>query len=185
VKRALLAASAAGVILSSGCARNAFLELTIVLPKNSDASGPRYAVTQVLSGDIAFDIQWGSDNTIAPVLLDKDKTQTQTLSIEGNTDNETTQLRVKVTFCKEPSCVGVGDDKAPTLGLQIERAFYIGKRTSKEWAIACIPAGGSFMPPEACAEVTPKVFAKCDIAGCRPGTTTNFCSGGQHFCEKD
>ena len=36
----------------------------------------------------------------------------------------------------------VGDDKAPMVGLQIERAFYIGERTSKDWVITCIPFGG-------------------------------------------
>ena len=173
--RAWLAAATAGVILSSGCARNAFLELSIQLP--ADATR-RYAVTRVLAGDTPFDIDWATDDPIAPVQLDAANTQTQRLSIEGNSDNETTPILVKVTFCKQADCLHPDDEKAPFAGIKIERAFYIGKRTSYAWAIGCVPEGTCTTPKTA-------GVAKCAVAGCRSGSTSNYCSGGKHFCEDE
>jgi hypothetical protein len=189
VRRLSLAVAAAGVIASSGCARNAFLELSITMPANGTKVAQLYAVTQVMAGATDFKIQWGGDNPIAPVLLSATP-QVQKLSIEGNNDNETTEIRVKVTFCKEPNCVGSNDDKAPAAALQIERAFYIGKRTTYTWKLDCVPAGGPDVQYEAgktCAVVDkePDVVTKCEVGGCRPGTTSNYCSGGKHFCEDD
>jgi hypothetical protein len=184
VKRLLVALA---VIASSGCARNAFLELTITLPPNTTGT-QRYAVTQVMAGDTDFKIQWGGDNPIAPVLLDPSRTQEQKLSIEGTTDNETTEIRVKVTFCKEANCLGSGDENAPAAALRIERAFYIGKRTSYGWKIACIPAGGDVAattPECPVKDKVPEEATKCEIAGCRAGTTSNYCASGKHFCETD
>lgn len=186
MSRAWLAVATAGVITASGCARNAFLELTITLPPNATNQSQLFAVTQVMAGETDFKIQWGGDNPIAPVQLNASP-QTQKLSIEGTTDNESTEIRVKVTFCKEANCLGANDDKAPAAALRIERAFYIGKRTSYVWKIVCIPLGGDVTSP-ACAEVVDKVpseIEKCEVAGCRAGTTSNYCSAGKHFCEDD
>lgn len=187
MNRVLLALAAAGVITSSGCARNAFLELTITLPPNNTGVAQLHAVTQVMAGDTDFKIQWGGDNPVPPVLLNA-STQTQKLSIEGNNDNESTEIRVKVTFCKEANCLGTNDDKAPAAALRIERAFYIGKRTSYAWKIACVPSGGDVpatMPACAITDKVPDEVSKCEVAGCRAGTTSNYCSGGKHFCEDD
>jgi hypothetical protein len=175
VKRAFVAAA---VIASSGCARNAFLELTIELPKDPQN---RFAVTQVMAGATDFTIQWGGDNPVPAMPLDANGPKTQKLSIEGNTDNESTEIRAKVTFCKQPDCLGPDDDKAPAVGLKVERAFYIGKRTSFPWKIACIPGDTDCTLTIA----APTVVTKCQVAGCRAGTTNNHCFDGKHFCEDE
>ena len=30
-----------------------------------------------------------------------------------------------------------------------------------------------------------KALGKCDLPGCRPGTTSNYCFAGKHFCEDE
>jgi hypothetical protein len=176
---------AAALFASSGCARNAFLELTIQLPKNHDTMNKRYAVTQVMAGP-DFKVQWADDNAIAAVLLDANNPSTQKLSIEGNSDNESQKLGVKITFCKDPNCLALGDEKAPTTGLEIERAFYIGKRTNFTWTIDCIPPGDGVAPVTGCTPELPKVVEKCKVGGCVGGPpTSNYCIGGKHRCEDD
>jgi hypothetical protein len=162
-------------LLSCGCARNAFLELTIQLPPDATR---RFAVTQVMGSDTPFDIAWATDDPIAPIQLDVAGQLTQRISIEGDEDNETKPILVKVTFCKQADCLHPDDAKAPFAGIKIERAFYIGKRTSYPWNLECVPEGTC---------MTPKVkdVAKCSVAGCRAGTTTNYCFGGKHFCEEE
>ena len=167
---------AAALFASSGCARNAYLELTIELP--ADAQG-RYAVTQVMAGSTGFEVDWGGDNPIAPVKL-IDAAQTQRMSIEGDTDNESSEIRVKIRYCKNANCTELGDDKAPAVGLQIKRAFYIGKRTSFTWK-----AADTAIPCDTC-PATIHVAEKCAISGCRGGApTSNNCTGDKHFCEVD
>jgi len=173
VKRALVAAA---VFVSSGCARNAFLELTIELPKDADG---RFAVTQVMAGAPDFTIAWGTDDPIAPIKLDPNSPQSQRLSIEGDTDNESTPISVKVAFCKQADCLAPTDSSAPFAGLKIERAFYIGKRTSFAWKLDCIPGSTG------CTAQPTTDVPKCGVAGCRAGVTSSYCAGGKHYCEED
>lgn len=170
------------VLLSSGCARNAFLELQIDLPKNEFAE-QRQAVVQVVSGEVPFEQEWAGGDPIPPVLLGASPTSTK-VSIEGDADTEQKPIRVKVKFCKGAQCELLNDDVAPQVWLQIDRAFYVGQRTGYTWKIACIPnVKGQTDPPPVCDAPQQTTVPKCKVAGCRSGVTSEYCSGGKHFCE--
>jgi hypothetical protein len=173
-------------LMTLGCARNAFLELEIELPKNERAE-ERHAVIRVVT-ETPFDIEWQGDNPIPPVKLSTTGVTSQRVSIEGTSDSETKPVRVKVRFCKQPNCTDLQDDRAPEAWLEIERAFYIGKRTSLKWTIACVPNVVDVTPaPPTCAAPNKTVvpIEKCKVSGCRGGApTSNNCVAGKHFCEE-
>lgn len=181
--RALLLIALAGSSL--GCARNAFLELDLDLPKNESGSD-RHAVVRVVSGARDFEEDWQSGDQVPGVKLSTTQRTLHRLSIEADSDSETTPVRVKVRFCTDPNCAALGDDFAPEVRLHIERAFYIGQRTSYTWKTDCIPnvAGQTDSPTCAIFNEDETTAAKCDIGGCRSGSTRNFCTGGKHFCEE-
>ncbi len=174
-------------LMLTGCARNAFLELTLDLPPNAFAAkGQRYARVRVVAGEVDFAQDWQADAPIPAFPLDPTQRTTQTISIEGNVDNETTAVRVKINFCKDPNCAAIGDDRAPQAHLRIERAFYTGKRTAYTWSVECLPnAVDETPPPPACAvpDKTLTEVAKCGVSGCRTGVTTQYCVANKHFCE--
>lgn len=168
--------------LLAGCTRNAFLELQIDLPKN-DYAGDRYAVVQVVAGEVSFDQEWAGGDAIPPVKLGASP-QSMRVSVEGDADTEQKPLRVKLKFCKSPQCTELADDVAPQLRLQLDRAFYIGERTSYTWSVACVPnVKGQTDPPPVCEAQKQLTVPKCKVAGCRSGITSEYCAGGKHFCE--
>lgn len=170
--------------LSLGCARNAFLELEIDLPKN-ETTTTRFALVQVVSGDVPFDQAWAGGDPVPAVKLGAAPTPLK-ISVEGDSDTETRPIEVKVRFCKDASCTALGDDVAPEVRMHLERAFYIGERTSYTWSIACMPnVPGQTDPPPVCdtKQRAQNDVPKCKVAGCRSGVTSEYCSGGKHFCE--
>lgn len=171
-------------LLMLGCARNAFLELEVDLPKN-DRTSDRFAVLRVVTGDTPFEQEWQGDNPIPPVKLTSAPT-IQRVSVESTSDSETKPIRVKARFCKSATCTAIGDDRAPEAWLEIERAFYIGQRTAFRWAIDCVPSTADDPAPMTCAVAnkTTNVVGKCKVEGCRSGTTTSFCVGTTHYCEQ-
>jgi hypothetical protein len=181
---AILALAGASCSSSS----NAYLELTLDFPPDPRASsGARHAVVGVVSGDVSFDEDWKSTDPIPATKLGASATTSETVSVEGRAEIETTPVRVKVRFCRDATCTAVGDDHAPEVRFEIERAFYLGERTSLTLPIACIPnvAGQTDAPPS-CPTTNKSVatVAKCSVAGCREGVTRNYCASGKHFCEK-
>lgn len=185
---ALLAASALG---GAGCIeKNAYLELELVFPADPRASGStaaRQAVVRVNTGDVSFEEDWESSEALSAVALDpKEPTKLQ-VSVEGREEIETKPVRIKVRFCTDPSCVGIHDDIAPEVRFEIERAFYLGKRTSLTLPVECIPnVATETDPPPACALENEAVstIPRCSVAGCREGVTTNYCASSRHFCEE-
>lgn len=178
-------------LLSLGCARNAFLELSVEIPKNDRTAqiGDRYALIRVVTADTPFEQEWEGDNPIPPVKLSDAATTLQRISVEAMADSETKPVRVKVRFCKSPTCTDVAarDDRAPEAWLEIERAFYIGERTRLTWSIACIPNAPDVTPaPPTCAVANKTKIAieKCRVEGCRSGQTSSYCVGTTHFCEQ-
>lgn len=174
-------------LLSLSCARNAFLELTIELPPNvwKTAIGERYAVIRVATVNTPFDQEWQGDNPI-PSVKTTDSTTIARVSVEADSDSETKPVRVKVRFCKTESCSDLNDDFAPEAWLQIERAFYIGQRTNLKWTLPCmpnVPGRTPDMPACSVPHRQPVQKGKCEVGGCRTGTTTNHCVGDVHFCE--
>lgn len=169
-----------GALLAAGCGRNAFLELEIDLPANPTGKA-RYAVIGIASGDRTFVGRWGGDGTLPGVLLATDKPTKQSVSVEGNSDSFDKIVEVKVVFCSTPECSDLTDDNSPEAHLTIERAFYEGKRTSYSWTIACIPTLDA-----SCKDASPieKTVKKCEVAGCRAGSSSSgYCVGDKHFCE--
>lgn len=177
-----------GALLLAGCGQNAFLELEIDLPPNAFAmKGDRYANVRIVSGQVPFDQDWQIDTPLPAPKLDPSAPTKLPISVEGSSSSETVPVRVKVRFCKSADCTMIGDDQAPEVRLEIERAFYLGKRTSYTWTIGCVPnvAGQTDAPP-ACdvPQDTATTVPKCKVAGCRTGSpTSGYCVGDKHFCE--
>lgn len=187
---ALVGLLGAGAIVSPACIeQNAYLELTLHFPPDPRAAedgGPRHAVVRVNTGDVSFDTDWESSDALPAVALDGASSTKLAVSVEGTPENETMPVRVKVRFCRDASCVGIDDDSAPEVRYEIERAFYLGERTSLSLTIDCIPnVTGLTDAPPACAIASDTVVSvpKCDVAGCRNGVTSSYCAGGKHFCE--
>ncbi|MEO5730192.1 MAG: hypothetical protein ABI134_21630 [Byssovorax sp.] len=185
---ALLAAAALG---STGCIEeNAYLELELVFPPDPRATSgtdSRQAVVRVNTGDVSFEEDWESSEALSPVQLDPKQPKKLQISVEGRAEIETKPVRIKVRFCTDPSCVGIHDDTAPEVRFEIERAFYLGKRTSLTLAAECIPnVATETDPPPVCAARNESVstIPKCSVAGCREGVTTNYCASDKHFCEE-
>jgi hypothetical protein len=180
-RRALLAAAGVISLGLCGCGRNAFFELDVVLPAN-DTGTDRYAVVSFASGDQDFGALWAGNQTLDGVHLSTTAASTQHASIENPSGQFDAPVEAKVNFCGNPSCTATGDDTAPELRLKVVRAFYEGERTSFTWTIACIPSSD---PKGTCAEknLAIKQVEKCEVAGCRAGTSSNYCVGDKHFCE--
>ncbi len=168
-----LALSLSLLALSVGCARNAILEVEVELPP-----GPtdRYAVVQFETGDVAFDAVWARADAFAGTPL---TTTPQTIPYSVVSEDASTVIRMKVSFCTTPDCSGIDDapDRVPALWYQFDRALYIGERTRWTAAITTLPTD----PPEDPVEVD-----RCEIEGCidAPDSTTTFCRlSGEHYCE--
>lgn len=180
MKKPLAAALGALALGLPGCGRNAYFEIDVVLPP-TDPGKDRFAVVSFAPGDQSFDAVWAGNQTLAGVKLAAGST-TQHASIESPSDQFDTAVEAKVSFCGNPSCTAVGDDTAPEARLRVVRAFYEGQRTSYTWTIACVP---STDPKVLCTEVNRaiKQVDKCEVAGCRAGTSSSYCVGDKHFCE--
>ncbi len=181
---------ALAALASLSCARNAFLELEIELPKNEwkAAIGDRFAVLRVATIDTPFEQEWQGDNPIPAVKVLETGPTTIRVSVEADSDSETKPVRLKARFCRNATCTEFQDDVgAPEVWLELERAFYIGQRTKYQWKIACIPNVPSHTPATPACDVPHKAktaIGRCLVGGCRSGQTTNYCAGGKHFCEE-
>jgi hypothetical protein len=178
VKRLLLCGALFAA--AAGCGRNAFFELSVKLPANGTGSD-RFAIISVASGEKPFAGTWAGDGTLPGVALSP-TVSTQSISVEGNSDNFDKIVEVKVVFCSQADCLGKNDDHAPEAHLTVERAFYEGKRTAYTWTIPCLPEIDT-----SCKETDPieKEAKKCDVEGCRAGSSSSgYCTNGKHFCEE-
>ncbi len=175
--------------LCGSCAQNAFLELTLELPANAwKASGDRYANVRIIAGDADFDQDWEVDEPLPPFLLDPNAPTVQRVSVEAKEASEGKPVLAKIRFCRDPNCIALGDDVAPEVRLRIERAFYIGKRTSYTWSIPCVPNVSSQTPAPPMCEIANDAVTevgKCGVAGCVGGSPREYCIGGQHYCERE
>ena len=187
MSRTIAAAIAATVLAGAACSQpNAYLEIALDFPPNPTGA-TRHAVVGVVTGDVSFDEDWRSTEPLPATTLSATSRTSMPVSVEGCPEIEATPVRVKVRFCLDASCAAVGDDRAPEVRFEIDRAFYLGERTSLTLAVACIPnvAGETDAAP-ACATKDRAVTAvsKCSVAGCREGVTRSYCAGDKHFCEK-
>jgi hypothetical protein len=184
----LLAAAALGG--ASCIEQNAYLEVELIFPADPRATSSvpaRKAVVRVNTGDVSFEEDWESSEALSAVQLDPKQLSKLQISVEGREEIEAKPVRIKVRFCTDPSCVGIHDDVAPEVRFEIERAFYLGKRTSLTLPVECIPnVATETDPPPTCAVKNEAVstIPRCSVAGCREGVTTNYCASDKHFCEE-
>lgn len=176
MKRLLVCAA---ILAAAGCGRNAFFELSVKLPANTTGKD-RFAIVSVASGDRPFAGTWAGNGTLPGVALGP-TVSTQSVSVEGTSDSFDKIVEAKVVFCSQADCLGTNDDHAPEAHLTVERAFYEGKRTAYTWIIPCLPTVDT-----TCKEADPivKDAKKCDVEGCRAGSSSSgYCTNGKHFCE--
>ena len=160
-------------LLSSGCAQNAILEVTVDMPA-ADPSRT-YLVVRALSGEADFSNDW-QQSQIAGIPLNTTEANIVEIGIEGSGDDLLRVLNVKLRFCVHPECQAVPDDgDSPEVWLTFERAFYQGEYTGYQL---------SLMPPPTTAPSTPTIVGKCEIFGCVEGSSpTGYCADDVHHCE--
>lgn len=168
------------LVLASGCARNAVLEVELTLPPRPESEPPLFAVVQFETDDPetgreAFERVWASGDAYPGVRL---ATETQLASYSVVSENSGRVLLVKVLFCSTDRCSAIEDDPdvVPAVWYRLERPFYVGQRTWWRHVIDTIPLE---RPSE------PIPIDKCQIEGCiRAVTETTYCRHtGQHYCE--
>lgn len=116
----------AALLLASGCAQNAVLELQLELPPAPDASQQWFAQVQVRRAESSgFDATWMGDD-LPGIELGAASSWACT-SVESH--DATLDLNVRVRFCKSPRCDMLGDDTAPERRFHIEHPFYLGRHT--------------------------------------------------------
>lgn len=166
---------AASLLSLGGCADNAILELTLELPSGEEG----FAFVQFDQGATFEEFEGSTSLDGFPL----DGPASVQVSVIADGDEIEAPLRVKVRFCQEPRCTfldpaGIeSDDGVGELRFELERAFYRGRFTEHTLDLRTIPERG--IPP------TLSVVDKCEVGGCRDGTTvTNSCrADGTHFCE--
>lgn len=166
----------------SGCARNAMLELDVVVPEQAIVDDRRYAYIEVSSGVSDFDETPFSIQGAVSVDLPEGG---RTVPFAVLTGDETTEVRVLVRYCHDATCGDPDLDVRPFLdGLvpgyryAFERAFYIGAVTSYTLDVAALGA-----TPES---TTVSNVCRCEIAGCAttlPGGS--YCRGTSDVCDTD
>ncbi len=159
-------------LLSSGCAQNAILEITIDMPA-ADPLRPNLVV-QALSGEADFSNDW-PQSQLTGIPLDTTEANLVEVGIEGSGDDLLRELNVRLRFCEDPECHAIADGDPPEVWLTFERAFYQAEYTSYEV---------SLMPPPTMAPSSPTVIGKCAVFGCVEGSSeTGYCIGDVHHCE--
>lgn len=180
-------------LLATGCEQNAVLEITLDLPPRPTGEFPTeeevYAFVQIRDDQLPFGDGWAREpRDYAGTRLTDERQEVRYSAVSSRDD---IGLHMKVRFCsgtgpQAPFC-GSEDESSCTMSravwLELERPFYLGKRTAWRDGEA-IPE----VPAAECPDDRPvQVVGKCEIEGCIeaiPGSGT-FCrrSDGTHFCE--
>jgi len=170
---ALLLTLALPIVVGGGCAQNAILELTLELPAQPTGAPLLVQVQARTAETVDFAESWAGTEPVSGLGL-ADEPSTRTVSIVGG-DDLTRELGIRVRFCREAECTGLGDDRAPETQVLVERAFYLGHRTRLRLEIPEVP-GPSPVPMR---------VERCRVEGCLAGTTSTYCSlDGRHFCDQ-
>ncbi len=173
ISGAILLTLATTSVVGGGCAQNAILELTLDLPAQPTGAPLLVQVQARTAERVDFDESWAGTEPVSGLAL-ADDPSTRTVSIVGGEDL-TRELGIRIRFCREAECTGLGDDRAPEARFLVERAFYLGHRTRLRLEIPEVPSA----PP------SPTTIARCRVEGCLAGTTSTYCSlDGRHFCDQ-
>ncbi len=170
-------ALALAIVLVTGCAENAILEVELMLPPASGAV--RHVFVQTRSGEAEFEATWSGSGSVDGIVLADGAPSRSVVSVEADDGAELdAPLSLKIRYCTTERCTEVADSDAQEVWVSVERAFYEGRYTQLEVEL---PAVGACSPP--CA--TELSFTKCQVRGCRAGDTVMYCDrDGRHFCEE-
>lgn len=178
----------------AACARNAVLDLDVVIPPQ--ASPPdlrRHAFVEVGTGlndfaDQVLGLEGARDVDVTT--LDGSRAPLAFSIVAGD---PSTELRVRVRYCRAERCSDPSDMRnfddgtEPGLGWVFERAFYVGERTSASITVPALAPGIE--------TGVPTTVCRCAVIGCAvvpPGTsscrmttmTLPPCDPtARHFCE--
>lgn len=162
-------------LLAVGCVDNAILELEVDLPPNT-TDETLYAFLQTRSSVMSdFEEEWATQGLLDGFELGTEPT-TQAISIVADPTDYPGDALFRLTFCGTPRCDGIGDDVRAQVRLVVEHPFYSLARTRARWTVPTLPE----MTIE-----TPERIERCQVEGCREGTTSSYCreGDGTHFCE--
>lgn len=171
----------ATLLLATGCARNAMLELDVVVPPQTVADRP-FAYIEVSSDISSFDESPFSIQGTANL----DVMDGGTAPFAVLTGDESTEVRVRVRYCRSASCSDIDDVRAfeegtePGLFYSFERAFYIGAVTSYTLEV------GPLSAEQPLAMTSVSTICRCQVAGCAttlPGGS--YCRGTSDVCDSD
>jgi hypothetical protein len=164
------------VLLASGCARNAALEVTFDLPPAPTVATTRrtYAFAQFDRPPASFDTSWSNTSDFDGVELGPARSFARYSLLTERIDGD---LLVKLRFCASPRCDDDGDENAPSELYVIERPFHLGQRTAWTAVVQQVPGGPDTMPT---------VVDRCAVSGCILGYrgAVSYCrEDGSHFCD--
>jgi hypothetical protein len=169
VKRAAVLSLAAAL---QGCTLSGVLELEIVLPVATPPTAPVFVQVQARK-DVDFMADWLGTGDLEPIELSPTSTTTDRVSIVS--DDELTDLRIKLSFCEVASCADLDAEVWGQAWYELQRPFYLGKQTRFTIEVPAVPTGN----PGA-----PVMVDRCDIEGCVEGELSSFCrADGRHLCE--
>lgn len=188
---ALALVALSGSSLVTGCARNAVLDLDVVLPAQAaPLDGRRHAFVEIGTGlndfgDQLLGLEGATDVDVTTLGGSSEPTR---FSIVAG--DPAAELRVRVRYCRAARCSDPSDMRnfddgtEPGLLWTFERAFYAGERTTASIAVPALTATVETGEPE--------TVCRCAVIGCAtvaPGTsscrmTTLLCDPtARHFCE--
>lgn len=161
------------LLLAQGCTASAVLELEIVLPVVPSGM-PAFVRPQARKADVEFTADWLGTGDPQPIALSTDDRVLDHVSIVS--DDELTDLRVKLTYCSTASCTELESMVYGEAWYELEHPFYLGKQTRYTLdAGVDMPVGDP---------AAPLVVGRCDIEGCVEGELSSFCRiDGRHLCE--
>lgn len=159
-------------LVLQGCTLSAVLELEVVLPMAMPPTSPVFVQVQARK-DVDFNADWLGTGDLAPVELSATAITTDRVSIVS--DDELTDLRVKLSFCPTASCSDLASPPYGQAWFELQRPFYLGKQTRYTIEVAAVPTT---------TPTVPATVDRCDIEGCVEGELSSFCrADGRHLCE--
>ena len=163
----------AAAMLGAGCAQNAALEVRLDLPAGPTDGTTTYVLTQPRrAAENPFMDEWRGDDLTAIELSPGERLEDH---ISVLSDDDATDLHIKVRFCSSPSCTAIEDDMAPEHWYKLDHPFYIGARTFWSVTIDSIPIDR---------DTTAAEVDRCQIRGCVDGDLSSYCRvDGRHLCE--
>lgn len=176
--------------LVTGCARNAVLDLDLVIPAQATAiDGRSHAYVEIGTSLNDFDHQLFDLDTATDVDVTAIAGGSTRIRYSVVAGDPSTELRVRVRYCREERCNDPDDMRnfpsaEPGLRWSFERAFYAGQRTTAEVFVPALAAGVE--------SDTVETVCRCAVVGCAtvaPGAsscemTTDPCDEtAPHFCD--